>query len=50
MILGFWVVHAAAYIIPRYRDPVVPLLIVLAAVQVVAWARRASAPELAHVG
>jgi hypothetical protein len=28
---GFWLLHAAAYIIERYRDPVMPLLIVLAA-------------------
>ena len=30
LIGSFWIVHAAAYIIPRYRDPVVPLLIVCA--------------------
>ena len=28
---GFWALHGAAYIIERYRDPVMPLLIVLAA-------------------
>jgi len=31
MVAGFWALHAIAYIIPRYRDPAVPLLIVLAA-------------------
>jgi hypothetical protein len=29
---GFWALHAAAYIIERYRDPVMPLLITLGAV------------------
>ncbi len=28
---GFWLLHGIAYIIERYRDPVMPLLIVLAA-------------------
>lgn len=32
MIAGFWLIHAAAYIIMRYRDPVMPLLIVMAGV------------------
>lgn len=27
----FWAIHAAAYIIPRYHDPVMPLVLVLAA-------------------
>jgi 4-amino-4-deoxy-L-arabinose transferase-like glycosyltransferase len=40
MIAGFWLIHAAAYIIVRYRDPVIPLLIVLAAVPVAAWIER----------
>ncbi|WP_337828791.1 ArnT family glycosyltransferase [Pseudonocardia sp. TMWB2A] len=30
MVAGFWLIHAAAYIIMRYRDPVMPLLIVMA--------------------
>src|SRR3546814_9846339 len=34
MIAGFWLIHAAAYIITRYRDPAIPLLIVLAAIPV----------------
>jgi hypothetical protein len=29
IIAGFWVVHAAAYVMPRYRDPVVPVLMLL---------------------
>jgi hypothetical protein len=37
MITGFWLIHAAAYIIVRYRDPVMPLLIVMAAVPAAAW-------------
>ena len=37
---GFWLVHTAAYIIPRYRDPVVPLLIALAALGVAATVER----------
>ena len=40
MIAGFWLVHAAAYIIVRYRDPAIPLLIVMAAVPVAAWIER----------
>jgi Dolichyl-phosphate-mannose-protein mannosyltransferase len=28
---SFWIIHAAAYIIVRYRDPVMPLLIICAA-------------------
>lgn len=31
LILGFWAVHAAAYVMPRYRDPLAPILIALAA-------------------
>lgn len=49
LIASFWAVHAAAYIVARYRDPVVPLLIVLASITIVAWVRRRSAPELARV-
>ena len=31
LIAGYWLVHGLAYIIPRYRDPVMPLLILLCA-------------------
>lgn len=37
MLLGFWLVHAAAYIIIRYRDPAVPLLIVMGAIALTSW-------------
>jgi hypothetical protein len=37
VIVGFWVVHAAAYVMPRYRDPVMPVVMLLA---VAAIARR----------
>lgn len=30
LIAGFWLIHAAAYIIPRYRDPVMPVFMLLA--------------------
>jgi 4-amino-4-deoxy-L-arabinose transferase-like glycosyltransferase len=40
IIAGFWVIHATAYIIARYRDPVMPLLIVMASVPVAAWLRK----------
>jgi 4-amino-4-deoxy-L-arabinose transferase-like glycosyltransferase len=40
MIAGFWVIHASAYIIARYRDPAVPLLIVMASIPVAAWFRK----------
>jgi hypothetical protein len=40
MIVGFWAIHASAYVIARYRDPVVPLLIVMASVPVAAWLQR----------
>lgn len=43
MIAGFWIVHAAAYIIARYRDPAIPLLIIMAAIPVAAWIERISA-------
>lgn len=36
MVLAFWAIHAAAYIILRYRDPVMPLMIAFASVA--AWA------------
>jgi hypothetical protein len=32
----FWLVHAAAYVMPRYREPVMPLVIVLAALFIAA--------------
>ncbi len=32
----FWVLHAAAYIIPRYRDPVMPVLLIGSAA-LIAW-------------
>ena len=35
IIIGFWVVHTAAYIIPRYRDPITPIFIVLASITIV---------------
>lgn len=37
MIAGFWLIHAVAYIIPRYRDPVIPLLLVMASIPATAW-------------
>lgn len=40
MIAGFWAIHASAYVIARYRDPVVPLLIVMASIPVAAWLRK----------
>jgi hypothetical protein len=39
-IAGFWLLHAAAYIITRYREPVMPLLIVLAAIPVAGLVER----------
>ncbi len=49
MIAGFWIVHAAAYIITRYRDPAIALLIPMAVIPVTAYVtalrvRRASSP------
>ena len=35
----FWILHSAAYIIVRYREPIMPLLIVLAALLVAHWCR-----------
>lgn len=43
MIAGFWLIHAAAYIIVRYRDPAIPLLIIMAAIPVAAWVERLAA-------
>ncbi len=40
MIAGFWLIHAAAYIIVRYRDPAIPLLIVMASIPAAAWLRQ----------
>lgn len=48
MIAGFWLIHAAAYIITRYRDPAIPLLIVMAAVPVAAWIQRLMARKTLH--
>lgn len=45
MIAGFWLIHAAAYIITRYRDPAIPLLIVMGAVPVAAWLEQFAAPR-----
>ncbi|EQB33565.1 ArnT family glycosyltransferase [Sphingobium ummariense] len=43
MIAGFWLIHAAAYIIIRYRDPAIPLLIAMAAIPVAAWLQQRAA-------
>lgn len=40
MIAGFWLIHALAYIIVRYRDPAIPLLIAMASVPVAGWLRQ----------
>lgn len=47
MIGGFWLIHAAAYIIVRYRDPAIPLLIIIAAIPVAAWIEGRSAQRKA---
>jgi 4-amino-4-deoxy-L-arabinose transferase-like glycosyltransferase len=39
MIVGFWLLHAMAYVIVRYRDPAIPLLIAMASAQLTYWAR-----------
>jgi 4-amino-4-deoxy-L-arabinose transferase-like glycosyltransferase len=39
---GFWLIHAAFYVITRYRDPVMPLLIAMAAVSLAGWLQRMS--------
>lgn len=31
-IVGFWIIHAAAYVLPRYRDPIMPIVIIMAAI------------------
>lgn len=33
----FWLLHAAAYVMPRYREPVMPLLVILAALGLARW-------------
>lgn len=47
MIAGFWLIHAAAYIIVRYRDPAIPLLIVMASVLISGWLRQLGPRRLA---
>jgi len=47
-IAGFWLIHGLIYVIPRYRDPIIPVLIVLGSLQLAAWARRRSIPELTN--
>ncbi len=33
----FWLLHAAAYVMPRYREPVMPLLLIVAALGLARW-------------
>ena len=40
LIGSFWIVHAATYIIVRYRDPVMPLMIVCAVTAIIAILKR----------
>lgn len=40
LIAGFWLIHGATYIIPRYRDPIMPVLIGLAAIAAAQWFER----------
>lgn len=40
LVTGFWLIHGATYIIPRYRDPIMPVLIALAALTAAAWLER----------
>jgi hypothetical protein len=40
VIVAFWLLHGAAYIIPRYREPVMPLMIVLGSLQAAFWLRK----------
>jgi len=48
-IAGFWGLHSLAYIIERYRDPIMPLMIVLAASTLVDIARsHFTAKEIPH--
>ncbi len=37
VIAAFWAVHALTYIITRYRDPIMPLMIAFAAIPVANW-------------
>ena len=43
LVTGFWIIHGATYIIPRYRDPVMPVLIALAALTAARWAEQFAA-------
>lgn len=47
LVIGFWAIHGATYIIPRYRDPIVAVLIALAALTAerlaTDWQRRRTA-------
>lgn len=45
---GFWAVHAAAYVMPRYRDPIAPMLIALAACWLWPVLARRSFPKAFH--
>jgi 4-amino-4-deoxy-L-arabinose transferase-like glycosyltransferase len=47
MIVGFWLIHAIIYIIMRYRDPMMPLLIAMVSVPVADWLRRFFEKQLA---
>ncbi|MFN3944689.1 MAG: hypothetical protein ACK4K7_07155 [Allosphingosinicella sp.] len=48
-VIGFWLLHAFAYIIIRYRDPAMPLLIVMASAQLAAlWRQRLGGGVPAH--
>ena len=40
LIAGFWFIHGATYVIPRYRDPIMPVLIALAALTAARWGSR----------
>jgi hypothetical protein len=42
LVAGFWVIHGATYIIPRYRDPVMPVLIALASLTAMRWIEAAA--------
>jgi hypothetical protein len=48
LVAGFWIIHGATYIIPRYRDPVVAVMIALAALTAERllsdWQRRRAVP------
>lgn len=43
-VVSFWAIHGVAYIIARYRDPIMPLLIVVAVVGMHALAERLRRP------